>query len=99
MQEVRIENWSIVSPSSFIMPELQSRVLQGKVFGHPRFNDNSPVSTSTIIEIDLEVGFIITRNTKYILGKIDNEYLNHCISANYKDLQILKKYKEVKENV
>lgn len=40
--EVKIENWWIAG-----------NVLRGNVFGHPRFPDDTPVTTSSILEVPM----------------------------------------------
>lgn len=51
---MRLKNWSVTSDvdARFIAPEMIHYHLQGNVYGHPRFNDGDPVTTSRIIEIN-----------------------------------------------
>ena len=62
--KVKIENWEMFE----IYGE---RVLSGDVMGHPRFIDNTSITTSKIISLSGEIGKaceVETRNTIYILG-------------------------------
>lgn len=45
-----LKNWSVVTRDPFQAPEL-SQCLQGAVYGHPRFEDGSPITTSRIMKI------------------------------------------------
>lgn len=48
-----LKNWSLTSrASAYTPPELMYFNLQGDVYGHPRFEDGSPVITSKIMEIN-----------------------------------------------
>ena len=73
---MRLKNWSIYSVplNDFAAPELSKFYLQGNVYGNPKFQDGSFVTTSRIIEIkdmvDYKIG--ITRSgSKYELHKED----------------------------
>lgn len=50
---IRIKNWSVFSmnDNGFTAPELISFHLQGDVYGHPRFDDGVPISTSRITDL------------------------------------------------
>ncbi len=50
---LRLKNWSVTSDINpyFAAPEMMRYHLQGDVYGHPRFNDGDPVTTSRIIKI------------------------------------------------
>ena len=51
---MKLKNYSVTSDvdGRFIAPELMHYHLQGNVYGHPRFDDGDPVTTSRIIEIN-----------------------------------------------
>lgn len=51
---MKLKNWSVTSDVDLLYtaPELMHYHLQGDVYGHPRFNDGDPVTTSRIIEIN-----------------------------------------------
>ena len=66
-------NDQIIHP--YFHPDLNKQYLKGTVKNHPRFG-NDVVSTSKIALKDFEKGVIVTRNTEYKLGRIDNEYLH-----------------------
>lgn len=51
---IRIKNWSVFlegEDNKYLAPELHSYRLQGRVYGHPKFNDGDPVYTSEIVKI------------------------------------------------
>lgn len=94
MKIANIENWSIKTSDDnlFRAPELKNKRLCGNVYNHPNFEDGKPVHSSSIQDIDLVKGRVVTRNTVYQLGKVDKDYLAYCEKANVKDLDLLKKY-------
>jgi hypothetical protein len=70
-----LQDWSLrVFPtSSYQAPELHTRRLVGKVYGHPRFEDGVLITTSSLInQIDEET--YETNNTIYKVGKKDPNY-------------------------
>jgi hypothetical protein len=72
-----LENWAIVSiPSDpYQPPELWPRYLQGNVFGHHRFEDGTPITTSKIMSVSVEDKTITTYSgSVYTLGAVDPEY-------------------------
>lgn len=75
-KKVKIENWYIFSTDNneFRAPELKLKRLGGNVYNHPNFNDGAQVSTSNIVNINLEEKLVETRNTCYLLGKPDKDY-------------------------
>lgn len=95
MQIANIENWSIQQSNDnpFQAPELKKMRLCGDVYSHPNFEDGSYIATSSVQEIDLIKGEVITRNTIYQLGKIQEEYFKYCEENNVKDLELLKQYR------
>ena len=54
-------------------PELSSRVLSGKAYGHPKFMDGDGVITSQIIGIKGRRVQTVGGST-YLLGRIQGEY-------------------------
>lgn len=61
-QVVRLEDWTVVKSES-----INSNVLMGRVFGHPRISDGSAIVTTRISHITERRAE--TENTVYILGK------------------------------
>lgn len=51
---IRLKNWSVFASNNneFLPPELLYFHLQGKAYGHPRFNDGDHITTSRIVEIN-----------------------------------------------
>lgn len=76
-QEVRIEDWSITGETrNCYYPCSPIRYLQGYVFGHPHRKDGTHVTTSRIDTV--EGRRVTTRNTTYILGEPDQEFVKWC---------------------
>ena len=77
----RLEKWSIgvKYKNEFLAPELHKKYLYGEIYDDEqgRFEDGKQVSTSSIQELNLDEGYAMTRNTKYILGKPDEGYVEY----------------------
>ncbi|WP_169130239.1 hypothetical protein [Aromatoleum evansii] len=72
---MRIDEWSICANSAhaYVPPELRTRSLHGKVFGHPRFEDGHEITTSAICGV--QDGQIVTASgSLYELGEPDAKY-------------------------
>jgi hypothetical protein len=92
---MRLENWSIGLAGTMSMYgslENIPQVAYGSVYGNPRFEDGTSVRTSKIQEINLDSGYIQTRNSRYELGVIDSRYLEHCRNEKRENLQLLEKF-------
>lgn len=78
----RLENWSIGSPLSsvYMAPEARTKVLHGNVYDHDRFSDGDVVTTSGLVSLDIPARVATTRNTAYVLGDPDPEYVKYCES-------------------
>ncbi len=76
MVKVRIDDWTVFIPEQpYIAPELLVRVLSGVVTGHPRHEDGTFVTTSSIELLNPLEGTIVTSSgTQYILGEVAEEY-------------------------
>ena len=77
----RLENWSVVNydDSPYLAPELRTTTLRGEIYNdeNNRFQDGKSISTSRLLELNLEEGYGITLSgTRYILGKMDDGYEN-----------------------
>lgn len=76
MRTVRIEEWSIgrsKPKDPYKPPEQRSFVLNGCVYGHPKFADGKRVSTSAICR---SCGNTVeTMNNTYRLGKPSPDYV------------------------
>ena len=73
MKFARIENWI-----------LSNDRLSGNVTGHPEFKDGEFVHTSMVKVFMASIGYAITNNTIYILGKEingDAEYPKNLLDA------------------
>jgi len=75
MNEVRLENWSIVSlnVNPYTAPELVTFHLQGVSYGHPKC-PNGYMITSTAIIGKVEDIVITKSGRHYKLGKVDSIY-------------------------
>ena len=76
-KRVRIENWSVIQSTNlidFATPHGAGRKLMGLVYGHPRFSDGSPVVTTELKSIDIQLGRAISKNTTYELGEPERRY-------------------------
>lgn len=75
-----LKNWSIIrdNDNPFLAPELRKVRLYGNIYNDEkgRFNDGTPISTSSIQKLDIENNVAQTRNTTYQLGKISVDYMN-----------------------
>lgn len=82
----RLENWSIGADNPFQAPECQSKRLHGQIYNdeNGRFPDGAEISTSTIQELNLKENYVMTRNTKYILGEPDQDYVKFLDSIGKK---------------
>lgn len=72
---MKLENWALTPTdrNPYLAPELQSMVLIGEVYGHPRFEEGHHISTSTIVGKRGEV--ILTRSgSEYELGEPHPDY-------------------------
>lgn len=86
MNKVKIENWSIVGKlgDNYQSPENKTVHLYGNVYGHPNHDDGNVVLTTAIMHADGRE--VITFNTKYFLGKIDEKYKKWYYENYNKDL-------------
>jgi hypothetical protein len=89
---MRLENWSVVFSETdpYLAPELQKIALHGNVYGHPRFDDGSSVTTSTIKELRGEL-IITNSGSEYELGEVDPEYEKRYPEARQRIFKSLKK--------
>ena len=69
---MKLENWSAVS-DPYQVPEIAGYYLHGIVYGHPRFDDGSEVTTSRIVGIIGDEVLTHSGNL-YELGNADSEY-------------------------
>jgi hypothetical protein len=77
MTNIYIDKWSIGAiGTSYTAPESIRSVLQGKVYGHPNFENGSEVFTSRILDIQLAEGIVRTVNTVYKLLEPDKKWID-----------------------
>jgi hypothetical protein len=72
----RLEKWSCCftdAENPYLAPECRTIRLQGKVYGHPSFDDGSDVVTSRIVKTE---GRTITTysGSVYVLGEVEPGY-------------------------
>ena len=79
----RLENWSIVSdnPNPYTPPEAVAHYLRGAVYGNPKFEDGSFVTTSLVIGSTGRLCQTKGGHT-YELGQVDLHYLDYLKSIN-----------------
>ena len=79
----RLECWRIVVPEEckYTAPELVPLLVEGAVYGNPRFEDGDPITTSSVVEVS---GRIITTysGSRYRLGEVDPRY-KEWLDKNY----------------
>ena len=72
---MKLENWSVVAgmANPYQAPEQCVQCLHGTVYGHPRFEDGSSITTSRIVRA--QGGIIETfSGSLYELGEVDPVY-------------------------
>lgn len=72
MQKARLENWILCGR---VVDYALHPVVQGKVYGHPRFEDGTEVTTSYVVDHDIKAGWVQSANTLYTLGEPNPEYV------------------------
>lgn len=68
---MRIENWAVVSVGNNPYTPLS---LQGRVFGHPRFDDGKRITTSSIVGKNSKNEILTASGSSYELGQVDRSY-------------------------
>jgi hypothetical protein len=73
---VTLEDWAVVpSPNSGSYQALRpGNFLVGRAFGHQRIETGKFIFTSPIVRVDIEDKLVETRNSRYLLGQISEEY-------------------------
>lgn len=69
-----LQNWSLVFRDPYKAPEIQHPALHGKVYGHPRFEDGSTVTTSSVVGITEDGKIKTYSGSEYELGVVDQKY-------------------------
>lgn len=74
----KLENWKCTfsSLSPYTPPETNLPCLVGIVYNHEKYKDGHEVRTSPIKDIDGSI--IQTKNSTYILGTPDKDYVEWC---------------------
>jgi len=75
---VIMQNWSVTRSyaTPYTAPELVSHYLCGEVYGHPRFEDGSIITSSRML--DTSGNMVETNNTWYELKEPDVTYTLWC---------------------
>jgi hypothetical protein len=73
---IKIDQWSVIKKGAdpYMAPEQLSIQIEGISYGHPRFEDGIRVLTSPVVKVAGRV--VKTRNTEYLLGDVDPEYMD-----------------------
>ena len=88
---VKIKNWSVIikTTNPYQTPELGIQCLMGQVYGHPRFEDGTEVTTSSIAGVEGDL--IVTKSgMKYKLDMVNPEYERLYPNAKDRLLQSLR---------
>ena len=82
---IKIENWALLFEGDpYLPPESQRSYIKGRVYGHPRFNDGKTVHSSSIKEMNIKEGYIITSSgSKYILGLPEQAWVRWLEENNF----------------
>lgn len=65
----KLENWGFITRTSPYQPPESGLIsVNGDVYGDPRFDDGTPITTGTTLFFDSTTMEMHTRRTKYILG-------------------------------
>lgn len=83
MKRPLLDKWSIcrTGQGPWRPPECGFIALQGEVIDHPRFDNDSPVTTSKLLAIDTDAKVARTRSRVYDLGTIDPEFVTYMANA------------------
>ena len=75
---IKIENWQMVANfDPYKAFEMQTAHLQGNVYGHEEFDDGTFVTTSKIIDLDIQNGRASTGSgSEYLLGQPNLEWMS-----------------------
>ncbi len=72
---MRIDDWAVITPiDPYVAPETQTQCLNGRVFGHPRFDDGHFVTTSSICGKNNKGEVVTSSGSAYELGPINTSY-------------------------
>jgi hypothetical protein len=73
---VKLEDWAVVPGlnSGSYQALRPGNLLVGRAFGHQRIEKGKFIFTSPIVRVDIENKLVETRNTRYLLGEISEEY-------------------------
>lgn len=72
---MRLENWYITdNDNGYTAPEMLRKFAIGDVYGHPTRPEGDHIRTAYLIEINLEAGYIVTKNSRYELGTPEKGY-------------------------
>ena len=72
----RLDNWhcDVYPADGFTAPEMQDRVLIGRVTGHPRYRDGETIRTGALVGAKGRMATTAS-GTVYELGEVDSRYL------------------------
>lgn len=72
---IKLENWSVIQMlgSGYDAPEIVKLHFRGLSYGHPRFEDGSPIVTTSIVGFSNGV-FKTSSGSEYVLGNVDENY-------------------------
>jgi hypothetical protein len=75
-------NWSIEQINTgdirYQAPELHKIGIQGKIYNHPKFKDNTEILTTYIIHVDGKIITTMSGTKYYIEGPPSKDYQYYC---------------------
>ena len=80
LQKAQLENWSIRDEcGDYFCKDSKTLHLRGMVFGHPRFENGTPIRSSLIQTIDVKNCRATTMNTEYELLSISPTFDEYVV--------------------
>lgn len=81
----KIENWSIqiVRQDEYKAPEQGRSAVVGSIYNDMRAVDGTPITTSRLVNLDVENSTLETNNSIYDLGVMDSGFENYMMDNGY----------------
>ena len=82
---IKLENWAMIyDDNPYLPPESQKSYVRGRAYGHPRFEDGKTIHSSSIQEMNIKEGYVITASgSKYILGLPEQSWMRWLEENNF----------------
>jgi len=88
-EPIRLEKWSTIytDPDPYKPPELRVMRLRGEAHGHPRHDNGRLVTTTRVVDLDLEARRARTRSgSVYALGEPEEGFVDYLRETGRQDL-------------